>query len=142
MNIEIRRFENKDRKALRQIYLKSRTQTFVWEKSEEFKLDDFDQATKEEHLLVAIHKDQPIGFISWWPPENFIHNLFVDPQFSQHGVGKALLNACLAKLSRSISLKCLKRNEHAISFYQSQGWMIESEGESKDGDYWLMILDT
>jgi ribosomal protein S18 acetylase RimI-like enzyme len=125
---------------LRQLYLDSRVQTFMWLDVSTFKLDDFDKATQDEELLVAISDERPIGFISWWPPGNFIHNLYVDPRFCRQGIGKALLTRCLEKLDRPATLKCLQQNTNAVSFYQTQGWVIKEEGTSDEGAYFLLIF--
>ncbi|QHV98213.1 GNAT family N-acetyltransferase [Spirosoma endbachense] len=125
---------------LRQLYLNSRTQTFTWLDASTAKLDDFDKATQDEVVLVAISDERPIGFVSWWPPDNFIHNLYVDPHFFRQGIGRALLAGCLEKLERPATLKCLQQNTNAISFYQTQGWVIKEEGTSDEGAYFLLIF--
>src|SRR5207237_700136 len=71
-------------------------------------------------------------------PDNFIHNVYVDPSFLQQGIGKALLDRCLVEIGRPATLKCLQKNTNALSFYQTQGWTIKDEGPSDDGPYYLM----
>lgn len=126
--------------GLRQLYLDARRQTFSWQDGSKFKLDDFDAETKDEVILVAISENIPVGFISWWPPDNFIHNLYVDARFYRRGIGKGLLEHCLAKIGRPAALKCLQQNTPALQFYQSQGWRAHSAGQSDDGNYFLMLL--
>jgi ribosomal protein S18 acetylase RimI-like enzyme len=126
---------------LRRIYLESRQKTFYWLDTSAYRLNDFDQATQDEMIRVALVNNRAVGFVSWYVPANFIHNLFIDSVYTNQGIGKALLNHCLAELGRPARLKCLQQNVNALAFYQSQGWQIEKEGESADGPYYLMRLD-
>ncbi|RIV27762.1 N-acetyltransferase [Fibrisoma montanum] len=128
-------------KELRRIYLESRQQTFHWFDTSAYELDDFDQATQNEVIRVALVAGKSVGFISWYEPENFIHNLFIDKNYRNQGIGKALLNHCLAELGRPSRLKCLQENVKALGFYQSQGWQIEAEGKSDNGLYYWMRID-
>lgn len=129
------------KKQLRHIYLESRKLAFPWVDINTLKLEDFDAAIQEEEVLVAVKDYVPIGFISWWLPDNFIHSLFIDPDFVGKGVGKALLDTCLARTGRPVTLKCLQANKKALKFYASQGWEIISDGESPDGDFYLLGID-
>jgi GNAT superfamily N-acetyltransferase len=126
---------------LRRIYLESRQQTFHWLDTSAYQLNDFDQATQDEAIRVALVEEKPVGFISWYEPDYFIHNLFINQAYTKQGIGKALLNCCLAEIGRPARLKCLQQNLNALKFYQSQGWRIEAEGDSEDGPYYLMWLD-
>lgn len=141
MNVDTRPYQPSDLSKLRQIYLTSRTVAFTWESSARYQLEDFDRATAGEEIGVAVIGERPIGYISWWAPKNFIHHLFVDPQFTHRGAGKALLDMCLSQLGRPASLKCVQRNVSAIAFYQSQGWQIVSAGQSTVGRHYVMVLD-
>lgn len=141
MQVDTRPYQPSDLPRLQQIYLDARTIAFTWESSALYKLEDFDQATEDEVIWVATVGNRPIGYISWWSPENFIHHLFVDPHFTHRGAGKALLQRCLSRMGRPASLKCLQCNVQAIAFYQSQGWQITAAGRSTEGMYYTMILD-
>lgn len=141
MNWQIRRSRSEDLNELRRIYLEVRTVAFSWMNSSAFTTKDFDAATQDEPVLVASLNNKPIGFISWWPPDTFIHNLYLDPRFVGLGIGKALLNECLSKIGRPATLKCLQQNVNALRFYQSQGWSIQAEGVSDEGPYYLMIYN-
>ena len=139
--IETRSFFEKDRVALQHIYLESRKNTFDWMDNSRFKLNDFDRDTDGEYIRVAVVENNPVGFISAWEPENFIHNLCVQPSSKGRGIGSALLNTCLKKIDRPASLKCLDKNISAKSFYLSRGWKIISDGSGIDGKYQLMQFD-
>ena len=140
-HIETRFFTEKDRCALQKIYLESRKNTFDWMDDSLFNANDFDRDTDGECIWVATIENHPIGFISAWEPENFIHNLFVHPSNTGKGVGSALLRACLNKIGRPASLKCLGENIGARNFYLSKGWKIVSYGDGPDGKYQLMKID-
>ncbi|MEZ0612024.1 GNAT family N-acetyltransferase [Fibrella sp. WM1] len=125
---------------LRRIYYQARQTAFPWVDPSNFGLLDFDLATQDESILVAIYQQHPIGFVSWWPPDNFIHSLFVDPAFIGKGVGKSLLQACLTQLGRPATLKCKAMNQNALQFYYSQGWLPISEATDANGPYLLLAL--
>ncbi|MCK8492198.1 GNAT family N-acetyltransferase [Spirosoma sp. RP8] len=127
--------------GLRQLYLDSRAQTFTWLDKARFASSDFDSATQDEEIRVAVVGEKPIGFVSWWPPDNFIHTLFVDYHFHHKGIGKALLDESLAQVGRPASLKCLQQNTNAVQFYQRQGWRIQAGGQSNEGAYFLMTFN-
>lgn len=130
------------RSDLQTLYLQSRIYVFTWLDTSGYSLSDFDSATLDETILVAVTNERPVGFISWWVPDNFIHNVYVDPSFLQQGIGKALLDRCLIEIGRPATLKCLQKNTNALSFYERQSWTIKNEGLSDDGPYYLMEYDS
>lgn len=140
-HIETRLFNEKDRDALREIYFESRINAFTWLDNSLFNKNDFDSDTDGECIWVATVENQPVGFISAWVPDNFIHNLFINSSNLSKGIGSALLDACLKKIGRPARLKCLENNIGARNFYLFKGWEIVSSGEGPDGKYQLMQLD-
>jgi GNAT superfamily N-acetyltransferase len=138
---EIVEYNPEHTEKLRRIYLDSRISAFPWLDPVSLKLEDLDETIREEEVLVALHERTPIGFIAWWPPDNFIHSLFIDPEFTGKGVGRFLLQTCLQRTGRPATLKCLKANQKALDFYKSQHWKIISDGESDDGSYCLLGFD-
>jgi ribosomal protein S18 acetylase RimI-like enzyme len=134
-------YSSEHTERLRSIYLDSRKVAFPWIDQASFKLEDFDEVIREEEVLVAVYQSNPIGFIAWWLPDNFIHSLFIDPEFTGKGIGKSLLQTCLQRTGRPATLKCLKANKKALKFYESQNWKIISEGESDEGEYFLLGID-
>ena len=139
MHIYVREFIESDRKALRLLFLSSRNTAFARSPAGSRRLEDFDVSTQGEKILVALNQFEPVGFASIWEPDNFLHHLFVHPEFQGCGVGKALLNACEKYFSSAATLKCLQVNERAKKFYLSQNWFVHSEGESDDGPYFVMV---
>jgi GNAT superfamily N-acetyltransferase len=126
---------------LRRIYQQGRQMAFPWADPTTFERLDFDQATQDERLLVATYQQIPIGFIAWWPPDNFIHSLFIDPLFMGKGVGKSLLHACLNEVGRPATLKCKSANQNALAFYYSQGWRPIQEVEATPDSYLLLAFN-
>ena len=139
--MDTRLFVESDRFALREIYLESRMHAFDWIGGALFSADDFDRDTEGEIIWVATCDARPVGFISVWEPANFIHNLFVHPNFVGKGAGSALLNECLNHIGRPAVLKCGAQNTKARDFYLSKGWKIVSDGDGPDGEYLLMHFD-
>jgi len=138
MHWTIAEYNSSHTEKLREVFLESRKLAFPWYDDRKLKLKDFDVSIREEEVLVALVENVPVGFISWWPPDNFIHSLFIDPKFTGKGIGKDLLNTCLKQTGRPATLKCLKANEAALKFYKSQDWKIVTSGESIDGPYFLL----
>ncbi|QHB31743.1 GNAT family N-acetyltransferase [Yersinia canariae] len=138
MSIKIREYQESDRPFLRTLYLASRRAAFSWLDGEHFRLEDFDRVTLGETILVAIEGESHAGFASIFMEESFLHNLFVDPKAQHSGVGLALLQATQHRFNSHGSLKCLAKNQHALAFYQKNGWVAIATGKSNDGDYVLM----
>ncbi|TFF40895.1 GNAT family N-acetyltransferase [Mucilaginibacter psychrotolerans] len=135
VNLTIRNYQPCDHDALAQIYLQSRIRTFYWLDTTPYALADFNADTLGETLIVALVGHEPVGFLSIWEPDNFIHHLYVHPQHVGKGIGKALLNKAALLFDAPLKLKCLKQNEHALAFYQSQGWAAFGGGEDINGAY-------
>ncbi len=138
MTALIRDFVETDRLPLRQLYLLTRQSTFNWIASSQFQLHDFDTATVAEHILVAELHGQPVGFASISVADNFIHNLFVHPDYQRQGIGQALLAACTPYFNDAATLKCLQANRQALLFYFAFGWQILELGEAADGPYYVL----
>ncbi|WP_415838627.1 GNAT family N-acetyltransferase [Rahnella victoriana] len=135
-SVHIRPYEEADRPFLRTLYLASRKHTWTW-LEDDFQLEDFDRAVIGEKILVAERDGHLLGFASIFTQENFLHNLFIDPQYQGTGAGTALLHAAEETFTRQGSLKCLVKSENSVGFYLSKGWNIISTGESPKGEYYL-----
>ncbi|MCR8656872.1 GNAT family N-acetyltransferase [Paenibacillus endoradicis] len=128
-----------DYPALRRIYLESRRKSFYWADIEEMTLEDFEKHTVEEYIILAEEDAKILGFASLYLPDNFIHNLFVHPDFSGKGVGGQLINASIEKMNKPIRLKCVSENQKAMKFYENNGWKkVVEEGKTEE-KYWVMI---
>ncbi len=127
----IREMQIDDLDALSKLYLDCRIATFDWWQADEFKLGEFEKSTEGETVIVAEMNNEILGFCSIWE-DNFIHNLFVDVNIQNKGIGKALLEYAFNNLiKKPARLKCTVQNNKACAFYEKNGWQIEktsSEG--------------
>lgn len=138
--MEITLIKKTDHDILRTLFLKERQATFYWLDPATFQLNDFDRNTKGEVILVARIGGIPVGFISIWMRDRFIHHLYVDQQYHGKGIGTALLKAALDKTSLPITLKCLENNTKATIFYEKKGFTIKERGRSEHGAYIVFEL--
>lgn len=134
----VRNYQESDRPFLRTLYLSSRRDGWTWLDGSQWRLEDFDSATFSEKILVAEDEGHIVGFASIWLPDNFLHNLFVDPAWQRRGVATALLDACYPLCGERMALKCLTKNHRALAFYQRHGWKIITSGIAEHGEYFLM----
>lgn len=136
--MEIKTFSEQYRNALRSIYLESRKSTFTWLETSTYQLLDFDQDTEEERIHVALEGDDVLGFISVWEPDNFIHHLYVSEHANGIGVGTQLLETAKKLSDKPLTLKCMNKNDMALKFYASKGFVIASQGSDDYCDYYVM----
>lgn len=141
MHVILRPAEPEDLPALRNLFLDARRDTFHWMDSAFYKLEDYDAACAGESQVVAESDGVVIGFASWWPPENFLHHLYVAANSRRQGIGRLLLDQCLKSMGRPAQLKCVIRNADALRFYESCGWRAVGTGKDVEGDYLLLQLD-
>ena len=141
--MKIDKMTEDQRGELRQLYFVSRKNTFFWEDESKFNLEDFDQDTVDELVLVATNEKKVIGFISLYVEDNFIHCLFVSTEEKGLGVGTLLLKEAKKVLKSPMKLKCLSRNIAALNFYESKGWrkIDETQLENNNDNYWNLILN-
>ena len=84
----------------------------------------------KEMLLQAevyvYESDQKIqGFI--WLNNDYIEGIFVSDKMQSQGIGKILLNDTKDKRNE-LRLNVYRKNTRAISFYQREGFEIQSDG--------------
>ncbi|GEM80384.1 GNAT family N-acetyltransferase [Vibrio superstes] len=123
------------------VYLESRTSTFTWLNSSDFKFSDFEKDTEGETILLAVLDEKAIGFISIWEPDKFVHHLYVSTEYLGKGVGSLLLSSAQS-LYGKLSLKCLVKNQKAIRFYELRGFTKKSKHRDSTGEYYLMEMST
>lgn len=121
------------------MFLEARLATFLWRSQSKWTLEDFDRSTAGEPVLVATIDGRIVGFVSWWPPGDFVHNLFVAPDRLRCGIGGPLLRAALSRIGRPAWLKCDRKNENAIAFYLANGWEPHEE-RTELGAEWLPLV--
>ena len=137
--IEIKVADEMDNAALAKIYYDIRLKEFVWEK--EVCMDDFKKSTEGERILAGLVDGAIAGFISVWEPDLFVHNLFVCKQYRRTGLGAALIAEANRKYGSPLSLKCMKDNKNALTFYEKNGWKIRESGMCEAGEYYFMVQD-
>ena len=90
--------------------------------------------------MAELPRGRVAGFVSVFPPERFIHHLYVDPAHLRRGVGSALFAAALSALGGAASLKCQTRNPGAVAFYRRLGLIAADTGESAVGPWVRMVV--
>lgn len=138
--MQIRKIRNSDYDTLRKLFLKERQTTFTWLDPSEFKLDDFERAINGEFVLVALDEDVPVGFISIWMPNSFIHHFYIDQKNQGKGIGTQLLKAAIQETGLPVTLKCLENNTKAVNYYKRKGFIEKERGLSGHGEYLLFEL--
>ena len=137
--ISIRSAEAKDSVALARIFVESRLRAFYWQNPARFRLEDFEKETAGERVFVAEDgSGNPLGFISVWEPERFIHHLFIAPDQQRRGIGKQLLESLPSWLPLPYWLKCNPRNEAARAFYRKNNWIETGRGTGEQGEYLVL----
>ena len=76
---------------------------------------------------VYVYEDNKIiqGFVG--VRDEYIESIFVSGKMQSHGIGKALLDYIKDKKAR-LQLNVYQKNVRAMSFYQREGFTIQSEG--------------
>ena len=90
--------------------------------------DNFEKQIEGEVILVANCEFRMLGFVSVWEAENFLHHLYVSPEYQGRGIGSSLIKACKEKCGLPLSLKCDRCNNKAREFYIRNGWIVRKEG--------------
>lgn len=146
-SIMIRAMVPADMASLRTLYMLSRRATFTWVSPDTFNLTDLDADITGEHVWVAHSNDGSItGFASVYVKDNFLHTLFVHPDYLRRGIGARLLSHCITTYASSspsipsMTLKCITANRGAIDFYTANGFKQcdHGHGTSPLGEYVLM----
>ena len=136
--LAVRPFRERDRPALEAIYRACRKEA-AWLPAASKERSDFSRDTEGEAILVAVgHDDEPVGFISAWEPDRFVHHLYVRRRSRRNGIGQALLDALEARMQKPWRLKCPRANSEAMAFYLERGWNEVSSGASEDGPFALL----
>lgn len=134
----VRPWQESDRPFLRTLFLHARREAWPWLESTDWQLEDFDAATRDEVIWVAVQNGHRLGFASVWANDNFLHMFqehMPDPEALILRVNKQVVQKTFTSTG---SLKCLVKNARAIAFYQRHGWHIEATGNSPEGEYYLM----
>lgn len=101
--------------------------------------DDLEEQSKGETIIVAESGGHILGFVSIWVLENFVHHLYVHLDHQGRGVGRLLLEEAARICPGDLTLKCVKANQRAMTFYRRTGWTEASSGVGPEGDYALFV---
>lgn len=124
----IRKLRENDLAAVTKIWLDSNIKAHYFI-SKEYWISNY-PAVKEmlpqAEVYVYEEEDtqQIIGFIGL--TENYIAGIFVQENAQSRGIGKQLLNY-VKEIKTTLSLKVYQKNVRAISFYQREQFLIQSE---------------
>lgn len=121
-SLKIRKAKEDDTEKLATLFLITRQKTFKSAPPQKFKMGDYKESVVAEEVWIAEEDGDIVGFVSLWRPDNFIHNLFVHPDWQNQGIGQKLLKKAEKRLSFPMELKVTTDNIKAQKFYQKHGW--------------------
>jgi len=137
----IRKCEEYDLEAVYSIYRQARDNDYFQEAAAA-DFQAFTAIVEGEEIFVVAIGCEVIAFISVFPPQSFVHHLYVLPSYQGQGIGKALIEHIRNIFDSPLSLKCESCNEPAIRFYEKMGWNLFDTGSESDGtEYILLTLD-
>ena len=122
----IRRLQKVDINRVADIWLKTNLEAhdFI---SEQYWSGNYEAVKKMlPQAEVYVYEDNKIiqGFVG--VQDEYIEGIFVSGQMQSHGIGKALLDYIKNKKVR-LQLNVYQKNGRAMSFYQREGFTIQSE---------------
>lgn len=124
----IQKFKESDLSAIMQIWLDSNIEVhnFIAAK---YWTDNFEMVKKMlPHAEIYVYEDedtgQADGFIGL--NDNYIEGIFVRSGMRSGGIGKQLLDYA-KKIKPELSLSVYQKNDRALSFYQREQFVIQSE---------------
>ena len=123
----IRKLQNVDINRVADIWLKTNLKTHFFI-SEQYWISNY-EFVKEllPQAEVYVYEDDKMiqGFIG--VNDEYIEGIFVSDEMQSRGIGKMLLDYIKDKKDR-LQLKVYQKNVRAMSFYQREGFIIQSEG--------------
>jgi len=134
MEYRIRPYENKDFEPVILLWRRSREVSlpeFQKEKGHPFEMDQWyfkEHILKENNVLIAELNGQRVGFMAM--REDFIDQLYVDPDHWQMGIGSAFLDHARSISPQHLWLYTLQVNYVARAFYQKKGFVARNFGIS------------
>lgn len=122
----IRKLQNVDINKVADIWLKTNLEThdFI---SGQYWTSNYESVKKMlPQAEVYVYEDNKIiqGFVG--VRDEYIEGIFVSGKMQSHGIGKALLDYIKDKKAR-LQLNVYQKNVRAMSFYQREGFTIQSE---------------
>lgn len=126
---------------LKELFLITRRKTFFLQDPKTFQLNDYIDAVAGEEVWVAEQNGIIVGFVSMLLQDNFIHNLFVHPNWQNQGIGSSLLKHAESRLGCPMELKVKTYNLQACAFYQSHGWREVFVGNNSSDPFFTYRKD-
>lgn len=113
--------------------------SFPWDEAIAYGPDAFLRSTAGEETTLAWAGHRLVGFVSVYPPETFVHSLFVELGWQGNGIGRRLLAAGLAGRTCAARLKCKIGSVAAQRFYERLGWREVARSGHRLND-WILYL--
>ncbi|KZL09438.1 Mycothiol acetyltransferase [Pseudovibrio axinellae] len=86
---------------------------------------DFASACLDQ-IVVAVNKERVLGFIATENSDNFITDLWIDPECESKGLGSALVSETERRIAargyNTAEISVLAQNERALSLYHHMGY--------------------
>ncbi len=124
--ITIRAYENRDFDAICHIHDPARKNELALAGLSEAFLPLTIAADREDlfdyRVYVAESNDQVLGFVAF--TEDELAWLYVDVNYSRHGIGSRLIRYALEKMQEDISIEVLAGNQPALAAYSKFGFYI------------------
>ena len=102
------------------------------------------EAVAAGRTRAAVADGRVVGFASWLDAGDAVEveDLFVDPDWMRHGIGRALVADLIALArTRGIRLVEVTANQHALAFYQKVGFASCGEEQTRFGPAPRMRLE-
>lgn len=123
-----------------EIYVRSGRAAFTWVDPALFQVAEIIAwAEQGEELYLGFDRGRPVAMMSFWRPDNFIHNLFVDPGAQGRGAGTALLEFAYGLADGPVTLKCDPLNQASLRFYQRRGMTEAGRGVGAQGRPYVLL---
>jgi GNAT superfamily N-acetyltransferase len=84
-------------------------------------------------MFVAEQGGEVVAFAGIDEP--YLAWLYVEPAHYRHGIGRALLRHCVARLGADAWTQACGNNHAALSLYQSEGFQVESRYTGDNAGY-------
>lgn len=137
--LTVRRARPEELAACADLYVKVLRETFTWLPPERHRREDFLRSAADEEIYVAVDGGRIVGLAGFYPPQSFLHSLYVDRRGV--GVGKALLDHVAARAKAPLSLKVQAPNLRAQAFYRREGFACAERGRDPGSDVdWIRLV--
>jgi ribosomal protein S18 acetylase RimI-like enzyme len=85
------------------------------------------EAERGWNLYVADDNGKLAAMLALHPPDGYLDQLFVAPEYQSSGLGRHLLAFTRQHLPDEIWLRCVRENEKASRWYEREGFVFEKE---------------